>query len=170
MAYDKVVDSGVLDGNLLSIANAIREKAELTENFTFPQGFIEAISGIKSSGNMRIETGTVTLSEDAKSYTFLNELADFFIMFSANTDKPIHTDRKGVVAMIWKSTSPNNNEYWMFGYNEGTYKYYQPYYVKNTNQSFYSIRFTPSLFNGSLVASGSPYVWVAIWGCNIETL
>lgn len=45
--------------NLVSIANAIREKAELTDNFAFPQGFIDAISGIESGGGDNpFKTGT----------------------------------------------------------------------------------------------------------------
>lgn len=60
MAYDKVIDSSVLDGNLTSIANAIREKAELTENFAFPQGFIDAISGISVGGAGNLVIGTIT--------------------------------------------------------------------------------------------------------------
>lgn len=50
MAYDKAIDSSVLDANLTSIADVIREKTELTDKFAFPQGFIDAISAIESGG------------------------------------------------------------------------------------------------------------------------
>ena len=36
--------------DLVSIANAIREKAESTDGLVFPAGFVEAISGIEAGG------------------------------------------------------------------------------------------------------------------------
>ena len=66
MAYDKIVDSSALDNNLLSIADAIREKAGLEESFAFPAGFVEAIAGIETGGDVQIATGTITFT-DAKT-------------------------------------------------------------------------------------------------------
>lgn len=50
MAYDKVVDSTVLEDGLSSIADAIREKGNLGDPLmsplTFPSGFVSAIEGL----------------------------------------------------------------------------------------------------------------------------
>ena len=46
MAYDKIVDSAVLDANITTVADAIREKTGGTDALTFPAGMAEAIAGI----------------------------------------------------------------------------------------------------------------------------
>ena len=50
MAYDKVVDSTVLEDGLSSIADAIREKGNLGDPLmsplSFPSGFVSAIEGL----------------------------------------------------------------------------------------------------------------------------
>lgn len=46
MAYDKVIDSGVLDGNLTQVAEACRNKTYATGTLAFPADFVEAINGI----------------------------------------------------------------------------------------------------------------------------
>lgn len=63
MAYDKVVDSDVLDAGLKQIADAIREKAEISDNLAFPRVMVEAIAGIKNGlkkefGSFTTETNT----------------------------------------------------------------------------------------------------------------
>lgn len=50
MALDKVIDSAKLDADLTSIADAIREKAGVSDSFVFPDGFVEAVSGISAGG------------------------------------------------------------------------------------------------------------------------
>lgn len=50
MAIDKAIDSAQLNTDLTSIADAIREKAGLTDSFVFPEGFVEAITGIEAGG------------------------------------------------------------------------------------------------------------------------
>ena len=54
MAYDKVVDSAVLDGQLGNIAKAIRTKGKTTANLTFPSGFISAIQNIQTGTELEI--------------------------------------------------------------------------------------------------------------------
>ena len=46
MAYDKVVDSAVLDAGLKQIADAIREKGGTSGNLAFPAAMAEAIAAI----------------------------------------------------------------------------------------------------------------------------
>lgn len=63
MAFDKVVDSAVLESGLTSIANAIREKAGTSDALAFPAGFAEAIAAIQAGGNeIQYKLGTVTFS------------------------------------------------------------------------------------------------------------
>lgn len=58
MTIDKMVDSTLLDNNLTSIANSIRNKTGNAEALAFPEGFIEAIMGIESGGNVGFPNGT----------------------------------------------------------------------------------------------------------------
>lgn len=48
MAYDKIVDSAVLDANLTIIANAIRAKGGSSASLEFPYGMAAAINAIES--------------------------------------------------------------------------------------------------------------------------
>lgn len=47
MAYDKLVDSSVLDAGLSKIANAIREKGGASDSLAFPDAMVDAISAIE---------------------------------------------------------------------------------------------------------------------------
>lgn len=59
MAYDKAVDSAVLDTNLTAIANAIREKGGTSDPIAF-DAMANAIASIEAGGG--VATGTVTLT------------------------------------------------------------------------------------------------------------
>lgn len=63
MAFDKVVDSAVLESGLTSIANAIREKAGTSDALAFPAGFAEAIAAIEAGGGAKMAYGTFTPAE-----------------------------------------------------------------------------------------------------------
>lgn len=47
MAFDKVVDSAVLNANLKAVADAIRAKTGTTSSLTFPSDFVSKINGIE---------------------------------------------------------------------------------------------------------------------------
>lgn len=71
MAYDKMVDSAALDGDLTSVANAIRTASGAAGNMAFPEGFVSALQNMK----MVAEVHTVTLASDvtgAKEQTLLS--------------------------------------------------------------------------------------------------
>ena len=72
MAYDKVVDSTVLENGLSAIADAIREKGELGDQLasplTFPSGFVSAIEGLS--------VGSVTEPYIAATYDANGQLID----------------------------------------------------------------------------------------------
>lgn len=65
MAYDKVVDSAVLDAGLKQIADAIREKGGTSDNLAFPSAMAGAIAAIEAGGGMKCVEGSVVLSADA---------------------------------------------------------------------------------------------------------
>lgn len=75
MAYDKVVDSSVLDAGLTQIANAIREKAGTSDNLAFPTAMAEAIAAIQAGGgggiqNLKYVCGEITPADDiSTTYT-----------------------------------------------------------------------------------------------------
>lgn len=50
MAYDKVVDSTVLENGLTQIAAAIRAKTGTNGTLTFPSGFVSAVEGLSGGG------------------------------------------------------------------------------------------------------------------------
>ena len=60
MAFDKVVDSTALDGNLKNVANAIRTKGKTTASLTFPNGFISAIQTIQTGTELKIVVSVAT--------------------------------------------------------------------------------------------------------------
>lgn len=59
MAYDKVVDSSLLDTNLTIVANAIRSKGGTTENLSFPDGFVSAVQAIQTGGGSGDSSGVI---------------------------------------------------------------------------------------------------------------
>lgn len=50
MAYDKVIDSAVLDADLTAVADAIRAKGGTSEALSFPDGFVSAVGAIQAGG------------------------------------------------------------------------------------------------------------------------
>lgn len=101
MAYDKVVDSSVLNAGLKSIADAIRAKAGTSGNLEFPTAMAEAIAAIEAGGEsiVAFETGSITLTEDF-SITSNNQLVvehnlgyipDLFMLWRSNTKS--HTNQ-----------------------------------------------------------------------------
>lgn len=65
MAFDKVVDSSVLDAGLKQIADAIRAKAGTSGNMAFPTAMAEAIAAIEAGGGSGgMSSGTITFSEN----------------------------------------------------------------------------------------------------------
>ena len=52
MAYDKVIDSSVLEADLTSVADAIRGKTGTTGELAFPDGYVSAVNGISSVSDL----------------------------------------------------------------------------------------------------------------------
>ena len=69
MAFDKVIDSAVLDADLTAVADAIRAKGGTTEQLSFPDGFVSAVEGIQTGGSGGIEPTATYLSLGEASKT-----------------------------------------------------------------------------------------------------
>ena len=63
MAFDKVVDSAVLDAGMKSVADAIRAKAGTTDLLEWPDGFKAAVEGIQTGGGQAFQCGTVVSAD-----------------------------------------------------------------------------------------------------------
>lgn len=50
MALDKVIDSAILDAELLTVADAIRAKGGTSDVLAFPEGFVSAVEAIAAGG------------------------------------------------------------------------------------------------------------------------
>ena len=70
MAYDKVVDSSVLDAGLKQIADAIREKGGTSDNLAFPTAMANAIAAIEAGGiaGYFMQSGSITVTEVPTEY------------------------------------------------------------------------------------------------------
>lgn len=55
MAYDKVVDSAVLEADLTAVADAIRAKGGNTDTLFFPGGFVSAIAAVSTGVELNFE-------------------------------------------------------------------------------------------------------------------
>lgn len=78
MAYDKAVDSAVLDAGLKKIADAIREKAKSTDTLAFPDAMADAIAAIEadlSVHNRKVLCGSFVPAESSYSITIPYDLA-----------------------------------------------------------------------------------------------
>lgn len=67
MAYDKVVDSAVLDAGLKQVADAIREKGGTSDNLAFPTGMAAAVSAIQAGGGGNEDGYTLKIRAEAAS-------------------------------------------------------------------------------------------------------
>ncbi len=69
MAYDKVVDSSVLNAGLTKIADAIRAKGGTSGQLAFPDGMAAAIEAIETGGGGSGGVQPATLTINSESYT-----------------------------------------------------------------------------------------------------
>lgn len=81
MAVDKLVDSAVLDADLTSVADAIREKGGTSESLAFPAGFVSAIGDI-SGGGGKIASGSIYVQSEGTSLDIPLEGANTYKYFA----------------------------------------------------------------------------------------
>jgi hypothetical protein len=72
--------------SLVSVADAIREKGNTTDELEFPQGFVEAVGAIESGGGTEITAGFT--SEKYKKWLEINgyTIVDFTLTSQATAD------------------------------------------------------------------------------------
>lgn len=159
MAFDKVVDSAVLEAGLTAIANAIREKGGTSGTLAFPDGMAEAIAAIEAGGTIRVEQGIVTFAEAMNGYTFVTEEPDVFICYKEDDA----SEEYYAVEYVWVFVQTYDYQY-TFGYNLGSRRYYVP--NKSTISSLigspYLGKFSSGAFNSKLAPA--TYRWYAIYG------
>lgn len=73
MAYDKVVDSAQLEANLTSIADKIREKADITDKLDFPSGFLSAFDYFPSVNDVETQMMTRNITENGQYFILPDE-------------------------------------------------------------------------------------------------
>ena len=117
MAYDKVVDSSVLDANLTTIANAIRSKTGKSGSLTLEQMVTEIGSIQSGSGSSSdLETGTFVLDVDtkiieipvSKKYNNVLVYAESFDVSNYVAYSSVGTFARDGVGMIGFCTNYNN--------------------------------------------------------------
>lgn len=111
----KAVDSEALDANLLSIANAIREKVGTSEALAFPNGFVSAIEALASGGSglaydmgeFILDTDTVTGKEVSVPHN-LGDIPEFICVWTdrwagLTSENPVAFDdaKSSTVGFIW---------------------------------------------------------------------
>ena len=88
MAYDKVVDSAVLNAGLKQIADAIREKGGTSDVLAFPAGMAEAIADIAASGGGSVAQGSITFDADNNTPPTIQHnlgvIPNLFLYYSAD--------------------------------------------------------------------------------------
>ncbi len=103
MAYDRVVDSAVLDSYLTSIASSIRSKTGKMTTLSFPAGFVDAINAIPVGGGpgglqgYKILTGSFTETYDQNG-----------VYRVQGATAPFDADSQGF--LLWIANNPNTTQ------------------------------------------------------------
>lgn len=130
MAYDKVVDSALLDSKLTQVADAIRTKGNTSADLQFPSGFISAIQAIQTGTELKIivsvtsgATVTATKGSLSVSGTSVNGTCTLTVPEAGTwnvkaTRNGQTSDTKSVavvdsyaVTLLFVSSTLNNNEW-----------------------------------------------------------
>ena len=177
MAYDKAVDSAVLDAGLTAIANAIREKGGTSDPIAF-DAMANAIAAIKAGGGgsgtgSGYATGTYTvasnimigtgISKALKIDTGLSEVKFFAFTRNQKVGKP--SDQE-LISGIWVY---NNGDYYGIRYQKtssNTALYAQNVNNEYTGNAFYNegngVMSIAGCSTSAKIYAGTEYVWFAI--------
>ena len=104
MAFDKVIDSAVLDANLIAVADAIRDKTGEADSLSFPAGMVDAIARISAgAGGMSMVSGTFTPAEDTDEcrITGLGGSPSAFVVAPAFTNEEAVNGVPKLLCAIW---------------------------------------------------------------------
>ena len=108
MAYDKVVDSGVLDSGLTSIANKIRSRSGGSNQLVFPTGFVSEIDNIPTGGG-----GEEVEEKDVNFYDYDGTVVASYTAaeFAALSTMPANPTHEGLTAQGWNWTLSDAKAY-----------------------------------------------------------
>lgn len=146
-----------------AIKAAIEDKGVTVPDATLLDGMAALIESIETGGSIRVEQGSVTLAENAISYTFVDDNPDIFIAYIEDESRKQYSQCKYIWAMVqdkrvWTYSGRKTMTFFAFGYNIGSQKYYTPFKAALTKPG----KFSNNDFNGELGAT--TYKWYAIYG------
>ena len=145
-----------------AIKTAIEGKGVTVPDGTLLDGMAALIESIEAGG-VRVEQGSVTFAEPVKSYTFLADSPDIFIVYVEDDSKPVYSSSNYIWMIIQDTRLFEQSGYtvqtsYIFGYNNGSHKYYTPFKSSASHiGGFVSLN-----YNGVLGAK--TYKWYAIYG------
>ena len=98
MAFDKVVDSAVLDAGMKSVADAIRAKAGTTDLLAWPDGFKAAVDGIQTGGGT-----TLGVPGDITFYDYDGTIVTSWTLeeLATKTALPDYPSHNGLICQGW---------------------------------------------------------------------
>ena len=157
-------DVSRIKGNITAALAAIAGKGVNVPDGSTSDALAELIMSIPtSSGDIKIEQGSVTFAEEQSSYTFVTDSPDIFIAYVEDDSKPVYSS-SNYIWMIIQDTRLFNyygnmrKTSYILGYNKGSKKYYTPVKTECTSIG----RFISTDFNSCLGAK--TYKWYAIYG------
>ena len=154
-------DLARIKGNITAALAAIAEKGVTVPDGSTSDALAELIASIEAGGGggIEIKSGTSTMAEQVRAYSFVNDKPDVFIMYRIDDTKPTYNVSNFIWALFqFKSLGKQ----YIFGYSIGTSKYYVPSYVKLTlSGAFNSVDFN------SYLGAGVTYKWHAFYGGDI---
>lgn len=146
-----------------AIKSAIEGKGVTVPDATLLDGMAALIESIEAGGgDIRIEQGSVTFAEAQSKYSFVTDSPDIFITYIEDDSNPQYSSSKYIWVMIQDTRlfdyyGKMHKTHYLFGYNEGTRKYYVPFKCGVSNVGKFSAE-----FNGKLAPK--TYKWYAIYG------
>ena len=84
MSVDKLVDSGQLDSDLKSVADAIRTKGGTSADLSFPDGFVSAIENLQTGANYAKGSFTTPSSGSPYTLNFGKSFSKYMFLIEAN--------------------------------------------------------------------------------------
>ena len=181
MAYDKVVDSAVLDAGLKQIADAIREKGGTSDNLAFPTAMVDAIAAIEAGGGeingARYVCGSFTPESDITSeFTVQHEelsmgdiSIDVFFLWCSYDTMIMPDGSWGNSRFLWGAqnaykhpTTGSERSFGVIAYtgSSGAFSATKYVFVSHDNQPAYSDSFTIKASSTYTLSAGTKYYWL----------
>lgn len=174
MAIDKAVDSGVLDGNLTSIADACRDKTYATGELAFPADFLEAINGIVLQPHKLELVQDITITDESSIVIDSDSYRELMVLYI----QPETGNAANYIQTLWAVSDSNietvTYNQWILGKAKGMslsylgiegniisgeYHYMDNYHMSQRSSYFYKW-YTPAttrITKLSLTATNSSY-------------